>query len=300
MPVGDGPHVIVFGGPNGSGKTSLIEEIKETGLQSVQRVYQVPTRFINPDQVAKDLEGDFASQDARDIAAARAAVQERLAAIQSREAFAFETVMSHPARISEMLYLKEQGYHLVLTFITTDDPEKNVARVTMRFETNTTTGHYVDPEKVRDRYHRTLALLPKAVEIADAAFVYDNSVDFEKAQLQAIVEAQTGLAVTPHASQWLLRSLILPLQTRESDYEVHRLQVGELLDADELRGQYAGMITDVSPNFVVMFDDFSHAHVIHDRLMLDTARVGPPNHYEEGKHLTVQYAVNAAPVTTLV
>jgi predicted ABC-type ATPase len=287
--------VIVFGGPNGSGKTSLIDEIKETGLQSVQRVYTVPTRFINPDQVAKDLAGDFATQEARDIAAARAAVQERQAAIQSQEDFAFETVMSHPARISEMLYLKEQGYHLVLTFITTDDPEKNVARVTLRYETNTTTGHYVEPAKVRDRYHRTLALLPKAVEIADATFVYDNSVDFEKAQLQAIVEAQSGLAVTPHAAQWLLDSLIIPLQTRESDYEIHRLQVGELFDADELRGNYSGAITDVSESYVVIFDDASQTHVIHDRLMLDTARLGPPIHYEEGKHLAVRYQLNAAP-----
>jgi predicted ABC-type ATPase len=73
-----------------------------------------------------------------------------------KESFAFETVTSHPSRIYELLMLKEQGYKAFVAFITTDDPEKNVARVTIRYKTYTTTGHYVEPDKVRDRYDRTL------------------------------------------------------------------------------------------------------------------------------------------------
>lgn len=96
-------QVIVFGGPNGSGKTSLIDEVRLTGLRAVSRVYKVPERFINPDQVAKDLAGTFSSQQDRDIAAARAAVEQRRMAIDSAQAFAFETVMSHTARIAELL-----------------------------------------------------------------------------------------------------------------------------------------------------------------------------------------------------
>lgn len=288
-------HVIVFGGPNGSGKTSLIDEVRYTGLRSVKRVYKVPERFINPDQVAKDLIGEFADQMARDTAAARAAVEQRRLAISSQQPFAFETVMSHTARIAEMLHLKEQGYQIVLTFITTDDPEKNVARVTMRYETNTTTGHYVDPEKVRDRYKRTLALLPKAVEIADASFIYDNSRDFDKASLQAIVEAESGLAVTPDACDWLLTRLIQPLQQRESDYQRHRRQVPHLQDADELRGHYAGKITDLSDSYMVLFDPVLQKHVIHDRLMLDTSYVGPPIDYVEDAMISVAYSHHSAP-----
>lgn len=154
-------HVIVFCGPNGSGKTSLIDEVKHTGLISVSRVYSVPEYFINPDQVAKDLIGDFPDQQARDEAAAREAVLMRRQAINSGKPFAFETVMSHTARISELLTLKAQGYHVVLTFITTDDPEKNVARVTLRYETGTTTGHYVPPQKVRERYRQYEKLCPR-------------------------------------------------------------------------------------------------------------------------------------------
>jgi len=121
------PLVVVFAGPNGSGKTSLIEELKQTGLATMRGVVALPTHFINPDQVAKDLKGDFPDQNARDEAAQRAAMQARATAIAGRLPFAFETVMSHPSRISEMLLLKEQGYHLFLTFITTDDPEKTLS-----------------------------------------------------------------------------------------------------------------------------------------------------------------------------
>ena len=96
-------HVMVFAGPNGSGKTSVIEEIKQTGLATVHGVYPVPARFINPDQVAKDLRGNFADQNARDEAAQAAAMQARAEAIASKLPFAFETVMSHPSRINETI-----------------------------------------------------------------------------------------------------------------------------------------------------------------------------------------------------
>ena len=73
-PFGLSPLVVIFAGPNGSGKTSLIEELKQTGLATMRGVVPLPTYFINPDQVAKDLEGEFPDQDARDEAAQRAAM----------------------------------------------------------------------------------------------------------------------------------------------------------------------------------------------------------------------------------
>jgi len=293
-------HVIIFGGPNGSGKTSLIDEVRQTGLATVSRVYKVPQRFINPDQVAKELIGDFDTQEAKDLAAARAAVEQRRVAIERGEAFAFESVMSHTARITEMLYLKEQGYQVVLTFITTNDPEKNVQRVELRWQTQTTTGHYVAPEKVRQRYHRTLALLPKAVEVADVAFIYDNSKDYSKAALQSIVDVENGLSITHEAQDWLLEKLILPLQQRQSDRDFHEKQVEKLHQPDELRGSYAGRVIDVSANFVVHLDDLSGHYIIHDRLMLETSYEGDdPLLFERDAYLKVQYELRSAPAIHL-
>ncbi|MYN29196.1 zeta toxin family protein [Duganella levis] len=300
------PLVVVFAGPNGSGKTSLIEELKQTGLATMRGVVPLPTYFINPDQVAKDLEGEFPDQNARDEAAQRAAMQARATAIAGRLPFAFETVMSHPSRISEMLLLKEQGYHLFLTFITTDDPEKNVERVTYRYETGSTTGHYVQPEKVRERYHRTLALLPRAAEIADAVYVYDNSVNDKGATLQVVIERDGQFSVADDAKAWAVAQLIKPLQAREEelDYLLSSLDgVGYPCgDTDELRGSYTGPVLTSTPNFLAQYDSAAKLARIHDRLLLETAVLRPGQvrrNYREGDVVTIRYTVDGAPVVVV-
>lgn len=295
-------HVVVFAGPNGSGKTSLIDEIKETGLATVRGVYPLPAYFINPDQVAKDLQGDFPSQNARDEAAQSAAMRIRAEAIASKLPFAFETVMSHPSRINEMLMLKEQDYRLFLTFITTDDPEKNVARVTLRYETGTTTGHYVAPDKVRERYDRTLALLPRAAEIADAVYIYDNSTDFEKPSLQAVIERDVQFSVSPNAKEWVIHRLVHPLQQRERELNeliaMFDKKGYDLGDTDELNGTYSGQVLLTTAYYVAQLNDATNQVVIHDRLMLDTGRKGPDNaepSYAHKEKLTIRYSSANAP-----
>lgn len=263
---------MVFAGPNGSGKTSVIEEIKQTGLATVHGVYPVPARFINPDQVAKDLKGNFADQNARDEAAQAAAIQARAEAIASKLPFAFETVMSHPSRINEMLMLKEQGYRLFLTFITTDNPETNVNRVKFRYETGTTTGHYVAPDKVRERYERTMALLPRAAEVADNVYIYDNSVGFTEAKLQAVIERNIQFAVAPHAKDWVIKRLVHPLKQREREKQQLTAELEKkgyaVIGADELRGKYSGPVLLKTTYFLGQLDTATGNCVIHDRLML--------------------------------
>lgn len=295
-------HVVVFAGPNGSGKTSLIDEIKQTGLATVRGVYPLPAYFINPDQVAKDLQGDFPDQNARDEAAQSAAMRIRAEATASKLPFAFETVMSHPSRINEMLMLKEQDYRLFLIFITTDDPEKNVARVTLRYETGTTTGHYVAPDKVRKRYDKTLALLPRAAEISDAVYIYDNSVIFEKPKLQAVIERDAQFSVASDAKDWVFKRLVYPLQQRERELdqliaalEKDGRQIG---DADELNGTYKGAVLLKTTYYLAQLDDATNQAVIHDRLMLDTGRKGADNAaptYAHKESLTIHYSPANAP-----
>jgi len=300
-----GPLVVVFAGPNGSGKTSLIDELRITGLATMRGIVPLPAYFINPDQVAKDLDGEFPDQNARDEAAQRAAMQARAQATAGRLPFAFETVMSHPSRISEMLLLKEQGYHLFLTFITTDDPERNVARVKFRYETGSTTGHYVKPEKVRERYHRTLALLPRAAEIADAVYVYDNSVDGKGAALQVVIERDGLFSIADDARDWAIKLLVNPLQDREQelDYLLPAIEkVGYAYgDTDELRGTYTGKVLTTTPHFLAQHDEASELVFIHDRSMLETADRTSSRAslvYTVGEYLTIHYTPENAPRIT--
>ena len=296
------PYAFVFAGPNGSGKTSLVNEVKENGLQTAEGLCPLPELFINPDQVAKDLQGQFPDQNARDEAAASTAGRMRVDAIKSRQTFAFETVMSHPSRINELLLLMEQGYRVLLTFITTDDPAKNVERVTLRYQTGTTTGHFVPPDKVRERYERTLALLPRAAEIADAVFVYDNSVDFEKPRLQAVLEKDVQFSIAPNAKDWVLKRLVKPLQQREQEFnEMLDLmdQAGlPLAETDELRGIYQGVVVLHSQYYLVQLSEATQQAVIHDRLLLDTAQKKPdgiPPSYMKNERLRIGYSLENAP-----
>lgn len=92
--------------------------------------------------------------------------------IQARVSFSFETVMSHRSKVDILSEAKRAGYRTYLYFICTEDPEINLARIKTRVSQG---GHDVPEEKVRDRYKRSLALLPDAIRHCDRAYIFDNS-----------------------------------------------------------------------------------------------------------------------------
>lgn len=86
--------------------------------------------------------------------------------------FSFETVMSHPSKLDFIKRAKESGYKVYLYFVALPDPELNLLRVKSRVMAG---GHNVDPQKVVDRYKRTMDLLAEAVRMVDNAYFFDNS-----------------------------------------------------------------------------------------------------------------------------
>ena len=86
--------------------------------------------------------------------------------------FTFETVMSSPDKIDFLYKAQEAGYRTYLYFVATEDPDINVARVQARVEMG---GHPVAEDKIRERYGRSLGLLPEALMYADRAYIFDNS-----------------------------------------------------------------------------------------------------------------------------
>jgi predicted ABC-type ATPase len=107
----------------------------------------------------------------------------------SGQSFCYETVMSHISKVQLLAQAKKVGYKTYLYFVFTDNVELNIARVKLRVRQG---QHDVDPSLIKSRYPRTFELLPKALALADEAFVIDNSdepeIIAEKHQAKLIVQ----------------------------------------------------------------------------------------------------------------
>jgi predicted ABC-type ATPase len=148
-------------GPNGAGKTTLVRTLHQTGVEFGE--------YINPDDIATELQGSY---DERVRQAQAIADRRREACIETRRSFSFETVMSHPSKIDILVRAKAAGFYVQLFFVGIDDPQTNIERVRLRVAQG---GHDVPSDKIVPRWHRTMALLHRAIKIADQSFLFDNS-----------------------------------------------------------------------------------------------------------------------------
>ena len=160
------PRLIVIAGPNGSGKTTITEQLLE-------HIWAETCVYVNPDQIAQEEFGDWNSTDAT-LRAAQKAEGIRQAALRSRSDLAFETVFSAPDKMDFLLAAKEAGYFIRFFFICTDGPEINVARVARRSLEN---GHTVPIAKIMSRYSKSIAQGAAVIRFVDRGYIYDNSVD---------------------------------------------------------------------------------------------------------------------------
>ncbi|AZA84930.1 hypothetical protein C1637_21870 [Chryseobacterium lactis] len=88
--------------------------------------------------------------------------------------YAFETVMSHPSKLNEIIEAQRNGYRVYLYFICLDEATLNISRVNDRVKKG---GHNVDPERIKKRYVNTLQNLYPALKLVDRAYLFDNSDD---------------------------------------------------------------------------------------------------------------------------
>ena len=171
-----------------------------------------------------------------------------------------------------------------------------MARVAFRVQTQSTTGHHVPERTVRERYERTLALLPKAVELADVAFVYDNSVNYQAPRLQVAIETDQVFSVYEQAQPWVTQRLLTPLQERSDELaEIETWAAAEsfaLQTADELAGRYHGRLIWQGNHFLVQFDVELQQAVIHEVVMLNLMG---KNEFSIGINLAISYSLEDAP-----
>jgi predicted ABC-type ATPase len=160
------PKLIIIAGPNGSGKTSVTGKI-------LKHIWVEGCEYINPDDIAQNMFGDWNSSEAV-MQAARYATEKREECIENKRSLIFETVLSAPDKLLFIERAKQQGYFIRLFFIGTDSPQVNIMRISRRVMNG---GHDVPVEKIISRYYKSVSNCAFIVPVVDRLYVFDNSVE---------------------------------------------------------------------------------------------------------------------------
>lgn len=224
----------MFAGPNGSGKSTMIEGIQQTNqrlvglflnadnLEKDLKLHPILNlaqfhKSINPYDLIHYIEQlkkpdgtkflvvlpkiigyqiDFTGNIIDSYLAGRVLdfIREKL--LELKVSFTFETVMSHSSKIDFLQKAKACGYRTYLYFVTTEDADINVSRVSARVVKG---GHSVDEVKIRERYDRTMSMLMDAIDVANRTYLFDNSKNLTK-NVAYIAEIENGqiLKINPH------------------------------------------------------------------------------------------------------
>jgi predicted ABC-type ATPase len=153
MKLTDIPQILVFAGPNGSGKSSITSAWAKVGL------------YINADDIK-------ANRGCSDLEAAQEAECLRELCISELRNFTFETVLSTERNLDLLVRAKATGFHIESVFVLIADPELNVFRVKSR---ELSGGHGVPPDKIRSRYAKSLANIPKLLSLSKVFRLVDNT-----------------------------------------------------------------------------------------------------------------------------
>ena len=188
------PVIVVVAGPNGSGKTSLTQD-----LRLHQWITGEGCIYVNPDDIAQEVYGDWNSKEAT-INAANEADRIREQCLEKRNSLVFETVMSAKNKVDFLRRAKDAGYFIRLFFVSTDSPTINAARVAQRV---TEGGHTVPIEKIISRYSKSIVNCAVVSRFVDRTYVYDNSVDGQQAtRLFRTVEGKVHKVYQENINLW--------------------------------------------------------------------------------------------------
>jgi predicted ABC-type ATPase len=159
------PLLLVLAGSNGAGKSTFY----------TQALSQVGLPFINADEMAKAMSessGKSVAEHAYD--GMNLAELVRADFIAQRKSFCMETVLSDTqgAKLAFFAQAQALGYFLLFIHIRISDVAVSVARVMHRVQNG---GHNVPEDKLMARFARTRDNAARALSMANAGFVFDNS-----------------------------------------------------------------------------------------------------------------------------
>ena len=160
------PVMCIVAGPNGSGKTTTTEQL-------LKNKWGADSLYINPDNIAKDIYGDWNSTEAV-LKAAQKATEQRYECLNNGTDFVFETVFSSAEKMDFVQKAKDAGFFIRIFYVCTESPLININRIAQRYLNG---GHEVPISKAISRYYSSLENISKAIKIADRVYLYDNSIE---------------------------------------------------------------------------------------------------------------------------
>ena len=148
--------------PNEAGKSTLVAKYLEGRV-----------RIVNPDVIARELTSEAPSRAGVNLQAGREVIRQQQDCLRQGIDFAVEATLSGNRELHLLQQVvKDAAFKVNFVFVGIDRPGTSVGRIAVRVRKG---GHHVPAEDIERRFSRSMANLPRALELADRAYVLDNS-----------------------------------------------------------------------------------------------------------------------------
>jgi predicted ABC-type ATPase len=189
------PELHVVAGPNGAGKTTCFKQLVPEGID-----------YINADLIVKTLRERAGGLNVQDIAN-REAADLFWSKVAQNQSFAIETNLHDVETYKSFQVLQAKGYKVIVYFVSVENVETCIERVKSRVKVG---GHNVNPDVIRERYVRGLALLKHFKNFPDVLILLDNTTE-----LMMSVVLYKGVGAKFSHSNWV-ESVLTDPPKRES------------------------------------------------------------------------------------
>ncbi len=206
------PELHVVAGPNGVGKSSAFETLVPAGID-----------YINADLIAKEIRTKAGGLNTQDIAN-REASKLFYQRVKDGKSFAIETNLCDVETYKSFQGVQSLGYKVLVYFLAVDDVQVCIDRVRQRVSQG---GHNVNPNVIKERYVKGLALMKHFRAFPDSLVLLDNIEGFYRTQ--AVLQKGVIQFKADDIEQWV-RSIIEDVPTSEKAAEKNTI--------DEIRRMY--------------------------------------------------------------